>query len=244
MKGYDLTRNWYNYKFEHPDKVRAIHSDMYFYIIDLWNRLGQKEKFGLPTSVTMENLGISSYNTYKKTLDGIVKFGFIKIIQESKNQYQAKVIALSKIDKASSKALDKAHNKATDEAPYKALDSIDKQLTTNITLPATPKFSFFKELINLGVEKDIANDWIKVRKTKKLTNTKTAFEDLKREIEKAGVSANVVIKKCVTQSWGGFKASWATINNSQNINNQNEQQSSVKKADPAAIAAKYQRGNF
>ena len=130
MNGYTLTRNWYNYKFEHPSKVRHVHSDLYFYIIDLWNRLGQKKEFGLPTMITMESVGIGSYNTYKKTLNDLIDFGFIKLIQESKNQHISKIIsisALSKNDKATDKALDKAHTKADDKATDKATDSIIEQ---------------------------------------------------------------------------------------------------------------------
>ena len=131
MNGYNLTRDWYSYKFDNVGKVKAAHSDMYFYIIDLWNRLGQKDNIGLPTSVTMECLGIGSYNTYKKTLQDLIDFGFVKLIKESKNQHNAKVIAISKIDKATDKALDKASIKATDKAldePIdKATDTIDKQ---------------------------------------------------------------------------------------------------------------------
>ena len=121
--GYKLTRTWFDFKFENPGKIKASHTELYFYIIDLWNRLGQKEKFGLPTAVTMECLGIGSYNTYKRNLNDLIDFGFIQLIQESKNQHQSKVIALSKFDKATDKALDKAHIKATDEAT----DDIDKQ---------------------------------------------------------------------------------------------------------------------
>lgn len=132
MNGYNLTRSWYDYKFENVGKVKAIHSDMYFYIIDLWNRLGQKSNFGLPTSVTMEALGINSYNTYKKVLQDLIDFKFIKLISDSKNQHSSKVIALvfamSKNDKANDKALDKATAIATDKACDKALDTIDKQL--------------------------------------------------------------------------------------------------------------------
>lgn len=128
MNGYNLIRNWYSFKFENPKTTKAIHSDMYCYIVDLWNRLGQKKEFGLPTSVTMECLNIGSYNTYKKTLNDLIEFGFVKIVKESKNQHQSKIIALSKNDKALDKALDKATIKATD----KATDSIDKQYN-NIT---------------------------------------------------------------------------------------------------------------
>ena len=123
MNGYNLIRDWYNFKFDNPSKVKAIHSDFYCYLIDRWNRLGQKQEFGLPTSVTMESLGIGSYNTYKKTLQDLIDFGFIKLVTESKNQHQSKVIALSKNDKASTKALDEANTKAID----KATDTITKQ---------------------------------------------------------------------------------------------------------------------
>jgi hypothetical protein len=123
MNGYNLLRDWFNFKFANPSKTKAIHSDFYCYLIDRWNRLGQKHEFGLPTSVTMEALGIGSYNTYKKTLNDLIEFGFVTIVSESKNQHQSKIIAISKNDKAIDKALDEANNKATD----KATDTIIKQ---------------------------------------------------------------------------------------------------------------------
>ena len=129
MNGYNLTRNWYNFKFENITKVRHIHSDMYFYLIDQWNRLGQKTEFGLPTNVTMESLGIGSYNTYKKVLNDLIDFGFIKLIKDSRNQHHAKVIALSYFDKPTDKALDKATIKAVDKPTDKPSDSINKQIT-------------------------------------------------------------------------------------------------------------------
>lgn len=115
MNGYILIRDWYNFKFANPSKVKAVHSDMYCYLVDLWNRLGQKSQFGLPTSVAMESLGIGSYNTYKKTLNDLIEFGFIRIVADSKNQHQSKIIALSKNDKATDKALDEATIKASDK---------------------------------------------------------------------------------------------------------------------------------
>lgn len=96
MNGYNLTRNWFNYKFDNPGNMRAIHAEMYFYIIDLWNRLGQREKFGLPTDVTMQALEIGSYKTYKKTFEELVKYNFIIEISKSQNQYQSRIIALVK----------------------------------------------------------------------------------------------------------------------------------------------------
>lgn len=148
MNGYNLLRDWYNYKFSNPSKVKAMHSDMYCYLIDLWNRLGQKDEFGLPTQVTMEALGIGSYNTYKKTFEDLIQFGFVKLIADSKNQYQSKIIALSKNDKA----LDKAPDKALDKAHIKATDTIYKQETieqkTIDTIPFQERVSKFLNWFN------------------------------------------------------------------------------------------------
>jgi hypothetical protein len=75
-------------------------------------------------------------------------------------------------------------------------------------LPPESGFSFKKELLNLGIEKQIIEDWLKVRKTKKAANTQTAFEAILREIEKSGLTPNECIKKSVENSWSGFKNEW------------------------------------
>ena len=62
--------------------------------------------------------------------------------------------------------------------------------------------------MSIGVERNIAEEWIKVRKNKKLTQTETAFRKTKKEIEKSGLSANDCITLCVEHSWGGFNAEW------------------------------------
>ena len=90
------------------------------------------------------------------------------------------------------------------------------------------KFSFLKELLSIGVERKIAEEWIKVRKNKKLTQTETAFRKTKAEIDKSGRNANDCITLCVERSWGGFKAEWVereipaqqqVTNTTQNNNN-------------------------
>jgi hypothetical protein len=81
---------------------------------------------------------------------------------------------------------------------------IKKEIENNTASP----FSFFNSLIQLGAKKELVSDWLKVRKTKKLTNTETAFSNLKIEFEKSGKPIDEILEKCITESWGGFKASW------------------------------------
>lgn len=133
MNGYELSRIWFDWCFVNPDKISPNHSALYFFCIEHCNRLGWKDKFGLPTTMAMEAIGIKSYNTYKKTLTELVDFGFIKMVQLSKNQYSANIVALSNFNKAVDKALDKAlikHSTKQVKSTRQSNDSIDKQLTT------------------------------------------------------------------------------------------------------------------
>lgn len=71
-------------------------------------------------------------------------------------------------------------------------------------------FNLVEALTSIGVDKNLADEWVRVRKAKKLVNTETAFERTKNEIAKSGWSANDCIRLCVERSWGGFKAEWVS----------------------------------
>jgi hypothetical protein len=79
ITGYDLSRAWFDFCFENPEKIKPIHTAIYFFSIEHCNRLGWKEKFGLPTSMVLDAIGLKSYASYKKHFDDIVEFGFLKV---------------------------------------------------------------------------------------------------------------------------------------------------------------------
>lgn len=70
------------------------------------------------------------------------------------------------------------------------------------------KFNFLSALKSLGVSDEVARDWMAVRKTKRATNTKTAFDRIKTEIDKSGRTADECIRIAVEKSWRGFQADW------------------------------------
>ena len=75
-------------------------------------------------------------------------------------------------------------------------------------LSSQKKFNFKQALLDLGIAENIANDFLLVRKNKKATNSETAFNRIKSEIEKSGLSANDCITIAVENSWQGFKSEW------------------------------------
>lgn len=84
------------------------------------------------------------------------------------------------------------------------------------------KFDFRESLISIGVEPNIADDWIKVRKTKRATNTETAFEQIRKEIDKSGLTPNECIKLAAAKSWQGFNAEWITSKSNSNGSSKNK----------------------
>lgn len=112
MNIYALMRRWWDWAFKNPSKVKPIHSALYFFAIEHCNRMGWKREFGFPTVMAMEAMGVTSYNTYKNGLNDLVDWGFITMIERSRNQYSANIIALSYFDEA----YDKAHDEALDKA--------------------------------------------------------------------------------------------------------------------------------
>jgi len=81
-----------------------------------------------------------------------------------------------------------------------------KEKVKDIT--ALPKFSFYHSLITYGGNENLVSDWLKVRKTKKATNTETAFKKFTTQVEKSGYNINEVLEKCIEKSWSGFDAEW------------------------------------
>lgn len=105
---YELSRAWFDWSFENPDLITTSHTAIYFFAIEHCNRLGWKEKFGFPTSMAMEALGIKKHQTYIKYFNDLCEWGALLLVQKSANQYSANIISVQKMVTKNGKALDKA----------------------------------------------------------------------------------------------------------------------------------------
>ena len=112
MNSYELSRAWFDWCFNNPEKIKPSHSAIYFFAIEHCNRLGWKDKFGFPSQMVMEAVGIKNWRTYSGVLKDLVDFGFIEMVEVSKNQYSANIIAIVKNTKATTEATTKALDKA------------------------------------------------------------------------------------------------------------------------------------
>ncbi len=86
--------------------------------------------------------------------------------------------------------------------------AVNDNVNVSVNVNDNKKYNFRNELLALGVEANIADEWIKVRKHKKLTNTETALNAVKKEVYKTGQTLHDILTICVENSWGGFKSEW------------------------------------
>jgi hypothetical protein len=184
MDIYSLTRNFWDYSFENPDRLKPNHAAIYFFAIEHCNRLGWKEKFGLPTTMVMEAVGIKNYKTYHTALMDLIEIGLIDLIEKSKNQYSSNVIALVNFTKANTKALDKALSKHVPKQ-VQSTASIDIQSYNTTNLPIN----------NIKSDSDFEKFWNAYGKKVDRVKCEKAWNKLtKDEIEKINTTVEAYVK--------------------------------------------------
>ncbi|NNK76666.1 MAG: hypothetical protein HKP42_11480 [Maribacter sp.] len=194
MTGYELSRAWFDFAYEHPD-VRPSHHALYLHTVEICNRLGWKETFDLPTAYSMEMLGISNYRTYKRSLDDLIKWGFIRMVRRSKNQHRANVVALAKntnaVYDATTKALSLQNRSTASNTKPSNYKLLKRRKLSEIAISELPNpFKNIYELANQVQKVLIANLKAAGAPTKKLEEA-TAYQlmnPLRLAIEKDGAS--------------------------------------------------------
>lgn len=162
---------------------------------------------------------IKAYQNYEQIeIDDIVKLvfspfknQFIRDDEKYTQTCERRAIAGAKGGKQkvanASKCKQKVANVADSDSKNKNDSKSNSEVTKDIVVN-TPKFNFKKELLALGVDKEVLKDWLTVRKNKKASNTKTALKDVLSEITKSGLTVNDAVYYAAKKSWSGFRAKW------------------------------------
>lgn len=120
MNGYNLTRRFFDWAFSHRADFKPTVSALYFYLIEVCNKLGWKPEFSISAKECMEGMGVSGYNTYKQAFDILCEHGFIKVLKKSCNSYQANIITLLNFDRVTDEVTNKVTDRVSDEVTNKA----------------------------------------------------------------------------------------------------------------------------
>ena len=70
------------------------------------------------------------------------------------------------------------------------------------------KFNFKMSLLEYGFKKQLVTDWLKVRRTKKATNSQTAFTKFINQVELSKLDKNQILEVCIEKDWKSFNHTW------------------------------------
>lgn len=124
----------------------------------------------------------------------------------------------------------------------KNINNISK--VNNISKDNT-KFSlknFKSVLLDLEVDKEHLEDWLKARKLKKLANTKTALKRFINECNKHNYPVAKAVQDCAENGWAGFKYEWLKNNNNGKQKSNTKSQVNYSDDFKRKIAQKIQSG--
>jgi hypothetical protein len=186
---FEIMRKFWDFCFKNPEKINPNHVAIFCFIVEHCNRLGWKEKFGLPTMMACEAVGIKSVNTYSKAFNELVKMGLIKMIQKSKNQWSANVIAISFFKEANEKALDIARVKHASKHADSTCDSTDTIIRHNTLNQESGKHKKKSTLSLVDIPSAERND-----KIRQLLST-TSIPEASKELYIAKIESNSYLKK-------------------------------------------------
>jgi hypothetical protein len=135
----------------------------------------------------------------------------VKRSEAGKASAEARALKLAEQEQTKSTSVESVQRCSTNST-----DNVNDTVNVNVNVNEnvikekrpTSGFDFKYSLIQLGVEKQVAEDWLKVRAKHKASNTQTAFNKIAAEINKSGRDANWCITKAVEKSWRGFEAEW------------------------------------
>ena len=110
-------------------------------------------------------------------------------------------------------------------------DSLIPDSLNNKQRPAKPASGLSaSDLVSMGVDPDVARDFLVIRKAKKTPLTATALKGIESEAAKAGVTLSTALATCAVRGWQSFKAEWHTQSNGQT--QQPQQQTGYKEYRP------------
>jgi hypothetical protein len=238
------------------DDLTCIDISIYNALFLIWNSHGFETDLSIHRNDVMKLAKVGNATTYTSSLKKLHSKNYIEY-KPSYNPLIGSKVTMYRFDKGGGKGTVISSGNAIDKGSGLGDDTFIKQYN-NLTLEhinyllayanklskkdldlflksfndgVSKKFIFKTALLDYGFEENIVDDWLAVRKTKKATNTKTAFDDFICEIEKKSCNINEVLKICVIKSWSGFKHVW--IENLNKVENGKSEQTNAEIYDNA-----------
>lgn len=183
----------------------------------LWATADQHTENGIMPGLTLRQIdrktGITGFGAALCEIDWLADHPEgVRIIKfEEHNGTSAKRRCSEAQRKANSRNLSAsdADNKQTDSGQGAELEKEKrreekKEEKSKTKAAASP----LPELLELGVDEQVASDWIKHRKAKRASSAQTVLDDRKEQAAIAGITLEDALRIEVSRGWQGFSADW------------------------------------
>jgi len=151
-------------------------------------------------------------------------FVSLEMIEQQTNS-KSRLISITNYDSYQSTEQQMNSKRTANEQQMNTNNNVNNENNDNkcITTPPAkavaikqPKASLSKtDLVTIGFDEQLAEDYLTLRKAKKLPLTKTALINIVREGAECGLNPNQTLNHCITSSWAGFKKDWYLKDNAQ-----------------------------
>lgn len=168
----------------------------------------------------------------KHNLQHLIEYDFLKLtegylridfLEEQLETFEGIRNERSKagVKSAESKAKQKATNVENKTTSVNGSSTSVQQNSTDIRHKTKEKekdkeFNFKKELLALVQDKDLVNDYVSLRRQKKASLGKTAFELLVNECNQHNFPIQEALRIIIEKNWQGFKVEWVNNLNKNN----------------------------
>jgi len=196
---FNVSKGWFNMSFR-DHRLKSAHTAFIFYCIDLNNRLAWVQNFGLPANHTCQVLNFS-YKTFIKTLNELIEFGFIEMIEKSTNQHTSNIISLNLLYLKMAKQVQSKSEASPKQVQSKSVITKPPNKETNKTIYrsfAHLKISIDenKKLIDSGYTQMQINDiYDAIENYKKNTTYKSLYLTAKKWLQKEFKTNGQIINK-------------------------------------------------
>jgi hypothetical protein len=98
--------------------------------------------------------------------------------------------------------------KESQKRDTESINNLTKNQSKNLSNNKAAKTSDIDLLKKSGIDEQLANDFLKIRKAKKAPLTQTALKGIEREANVAGISIVEAVRICTERNWQTFNAKW------------------------------------
>ena len=210
MNYIELINNFWSHTEE--EDLTSGDTSVYFALLKYNNSLNWIKSFRCDYAVICQYARVSK-NTFYKSLDRLQDLKLIKYQKGERNRLKPKITVLKlKNKKGIIKEQERNSEGINEEQKEEQKRNLYKPINNKTIKPINNKketvFNFRKSLIDLGANENLVIDWLKVRKTKKATNTETAFNRFKKQFDSCNHDINEILETCIFKNWSGFESEW------------------------------------